>query len=62
MKFLRKMLDAATPKFEKGGPFEKLYPIFEATDTILFSTNERNESGPHIRDSVDNKRITMVWN
>lgn len=60
MKFLRKMLDAAAPKFEKGGPFEKLYPIFEATDTILFSTNERNESGPHIRDSVDNKRIMIL--
>lgn len=60
MKFLRKILDAAGPKFEKGGPLEKLYPIYEATDTILFSTNEQTESGPHIRDSVDNKRIMIL--
>lgn len=60
MKWLRKLLDKASPKFGKGGALEKLHPLFEATDTILFSTNERTEHGPHIRDSVDNKRIMIL--
>jgi Na+-transporting NADH:ubiquinone oxidoreductase subunit B len=60
MKFLRKILDNLEPKFLKDGPLEKLFPIYEATDTILFSTSEKTESGPHIRDSVDNKRIMIL--
>jgi Na+-transporting NADH:ubiquinone oxidoreductase subunit B len=60
MKFLRKILDNLEPKFIKDGPLEKLFPIYEATDTILFSTSEKTESGPHIRDSVDNKRIMIL--
>ena len=37
-----------------------LHPVFEATDTILFSTDERTSSGPHIRDSVDIKRVMIL--
>ena len=53
LKFLQSILSSSKPYFEKGGKFESLYPIFEATDTILFSTDEITESGPHIRDSID---------
>jgi len=53
-------LNKAKPHFEKGGKFERLYPVFEATDTILFSTDEITESGPHIRDSIDTKRIMIL--
>ena len=60
LNFLYNVLDKAKPHFEKGGRFERLYPIFEATDTILFSTNETTESGPHIRDSIDTKRIMIL--
>lgn len=60
LSFLYNVLDKAKPHFEKGGRFERLYPIFEATDTILFSTNETTESGPHIRDSIDTKRIMIL--
>ena len=60
LSFLYNVLDKAKPHFEKGGRFERLYPIFEATDTILFSTNEITESGPHIRDSIDTKRIMIL--
>ena len=37
-----------------------LHPVFEATDTILFSTDERTSTGPHIRDSVDIKRVMIL--
>jgi len=60
MRWLRNLLDKVSPQFEKGGKLEKLGPVFEATDTILFSTDERTESGPHIRDSVDIKRIMIL--
>jgi Na+-transporting NADH:ubiquinone oxidoreductase subunit B len=60
MKWLRDILDKVAPTFKADGKLEKLYPIFEATDTILFSTDERTHSGPHIRDSVDVKRVMIL--
>jgi len=60
MKWLRNILDNIAPTFEKGGKLEKFYPVFEATDTILFSTDKRTESGPHIRDSIDVKRVMIL--
>ena len=60
LRFLHNTLNKAKPHFEKGGKFERLYPVFEATDTILFSTDEITESGPHIRDSIDTKRIMIL--
>ena len=60
LKFLQNILSKSKPYFEKGGKLESLYPIFEATDTILFSTDEITESGPHIRDSIDTKRIMIL--
>lgn len=60
MKFIRTILDKVEPIFDKGGLLEKLHPVYEATDTILFSTNEKTESGPHIRDSIDNKRVMIL--
>jgi len=60
MKWLRDILDKIAPTFKADGKLEKLYPIFEATDTILFSTDERTHSGPHIRDSIDVKRVMIL--
>ena len=60
LKFLQNTLNKSKPHFEKGGKLESLYPVFEATDTILFSTDEVTESGPHIRDSIDTKRIMIL--
>ena len=60
MKWLRDILDKIAPTFKADGKLEKLFPIFEATDTILFSTDERTHSGPHIRDSVDVKRVMIL--
>ena len=57
---LKKVLDKYRENFEEGGKLERLYPIYEATDTILFSTNEETETGPHIRDSIDTKRVMIL--
>ena len=58
--FLLKILDKYRDKFEKDGPLESLHPVYEATDTILFSTDEVTQSGPHIRDSIDTKRVMIL--
>ena len=60
MKFLRKILDSLEPKFQKGGQFERLYPLYEATDTFLFTPNIQTTSGPHVRDNVDLKRVLIL--
>jgi len=59
---LRKFLDKIEPHFEKGGRFEKLYPLYEAADTIFYSPATVTRSGAHVRDGIDLKRIMItVW-
>ena len=60
MHWLRQFLDNVSSHFEDGGKLEKFEPLFEATDTIFFSTDEKTKSGPHIRDSVDIKRVMIL--
>ncbi len=60
MKPLLFLLDKARPAFEEGGKLERLYPLFEATDTFLYSTDEVTATDPHVRDSMDVKRIMTL--
>ena len=52
MKFLRDLLDRQAPHFEKGGRFERLYPLWEAQDTFLFTPGEVTAADPHVRDAT----------
>ncbi|WP_320820452.1 NADH:ubiquinone reductase (Na(+)-transporting) subunit B [Thalassolituus sp.] len=59
---LRSMLDSAAPHFEKGGKFEKMYPLYEAIDTGLYSPPNVTNNTSHVRDGIDLKRIMItVW-
>lgn len=60
MKSLLKFLDKIRPAFEEGGKLERFYPLYEATDTFFFTTDEVTTVEPHVRDSVDLKRIMMI--
>ena len=60
MKFLRDQLDMVEPHFEKGGKLEKLYPLYEAQDTFLFSPGETVKGSTHVRDSLDLKRMMIT--
>ncbi|MEC7716400.1 MAG: hypothetical protein VYC98_01230 [Planctomycetota bacterium] len=40
---IRKLLDSIHPMFAKGGKFEKLYPLYEAQDTFLYTPGEVTE-------------------
>ena len=55
MKFLRRFLDAQHKYFAKGGK-EKLYPLYEAADTFLFTPGEVTKGAVHVRDGIDLKR------
>ena len=60
MKFLRNSLDRLHPYFTKGAKFERLYPIYEAIDTFLYSPGYVTKGATHIRDSADQKRIMIT--
>ncbi|MBN1414884.1 MAG: NADH:ubiquinone reductase (Na(+)-transporting) subunit B [Bacteroidales bacterium] len=57
MRFLRRYIDSIKPNFTKGGKFEKLSATFEAFETFLFVPGNVTQSGAHIRDSIDMKRL-----
>ncbi|MFC1679464.1 NADH:ubiquinone reductase (Na(+)-transporting) subunit B [Elusimicrobiota bacterium] len=54
------MFDDVRPQFEKGGRFERLFPLFEATETFLYSAPAVTPRAPHVRDAMDMKRLMSV--
>lgn len=60
MQFLRDLLDKQKPLFEKGGKLEKLYPFYEANDTLLFTPGEVTHGASHVRDALDLKRMMIT--
>ncbi len=60
MKALRQLLDQAGHHVEKGGRFERLFPLWEAFDTFLYAPGSRTKSGAHVRDALDLKRMMMM--
>jgi Na+-transporting NADH:ubiquinone oxidoreductase subunit B len=59
MKFLHDTIKKIEPNFEKGGKFEKLYPLFDGFKTFAFVPEHTAHTGAHLRDGIDLKR-TMV--
>ncbi|MEM0941328.1 MAG: NADH:ubiquinone reductase (Na(+)-transporting) subunit B [Bacteroidota bacterium] len=61
MKFLQEKFDQIKPLFEKGGKFEKLYPIYEGNRTIFFAPDlTTDKKGTQIKDGADLKRVMMT--
>lgn len=60
MKFLRNTLDKAHPLFDKGGKFERMYPLYEALDTFLYTPGQVTKGLTHVRDSLDLKRMMIM--
>ncbi len=59
MKFLEEQLKKAGQLFEKGKPLEKLYPLYEATESFLLSSGATTKKAPYVRDAVDLKRVMI---
>ena len=54
---LCKFMEDLGRHFDRGGRFERWYPLYEAFDSFLFGSNTRTTGAPHIRDGLDLKRI-----
>jgi Na+-transporting NADH:ubiquinone oxidoreductase subunit B len=60
MKFLRKFLDKQEKHFEKGGKLKRLFPLYEAIDTLMYTSGKVTPGPSHIRDFLDYKRMMIV--
>ncbi|MDH3336342.1 MAG: NADH:ubiquinone reductase (Na(+)-transporting) subunit B [Gammaproteobacteria bacterium] len=60
MKRLRKMLDNYEPLFVKGGRLESFHAIYEMVDTLFYSPSDVTRGSPHVRDSIDLKRVMIM--
>ncbi len=60
MKALRERMDRIAPHFEPGGRLERLYPVWEALDTLAYTPAEVTRTASHVRDGLDYKRLMTV--
>ena len=60
MRLLRKLLDAQGKMFQPGGKLEKFYPMFEAMETLAFTTGKVTRGSVHVRDGLDLKRMMIT--
>ncbi|MQY43047.1 NADH:ubiquinone reductase (Na(+)-transporting) subunit B [Epibacterium sp. SM1969] len=54
---LRNFFDRIEPHFEKGGQYEKLFPIYEMVESFLYTPKTVTTVAPHARSYIDMKRI-----
>ena len=45
---LRRLLDKQAHLFKRGGKLERFYPLFEAQESFLFSTDEVTQGPSHV--------------
>ncbi|MGY8731586.1 MAG: NADH:ubiquinone reductase (Na(+)-transporting) subunit B [Pirellulales bacterium] len=56
MRWLRQLLDKQAPRFDEGR-LKKLRPLYDATDTFLFTPGIVTSGASHVRDGLDTKRL-----
>ncbi len=54
---LRNFFDRIEPQFEKGGKWEKYFPIYEMVESFLYTPKTVTTVAPHARSYIDMKRI-----
>jgi len=60
VKPLRALLDRIGHHFEPGGRYERLYPLWEAIDTGLYTPPKVTRGAAHVRDALDLKRMMIL--
>ena len=60
MKFLQNIIKKNEHLFLKGGKLEKLYPLFEAGETFVFTPKTVTTGKVHVRDGLDSKRMMSM--
>ncbi len=54
---LRSFFDSIEPHFEKGGKYEKYFPVYEMVESFLYTPKTVTTVAPHARSYIDMKRI-----
>lgn len=54
---LRSIFDSIEPHFEKGGKWERYFPIYEMVESFAFTPKTVTTVAPHARSYIDMKRI-----
>ncbi|MEM0900394.1 MAG: NADH:ubiquinone reductase (Na(+)-transporting) subunit B [Pseudomonadota bacterium] len=54
---LRNFFDQIEPSFEKGGKYERYFPIYEMVESFLYTPKTVTTAAPHARSYIDMKRI-----
>jgi Na+-transporting NADH:ubiquinone oxidoreductase subunit B len=57
MSILRRFLDAQQERFQSGGKLDRLFPLFEAVDTIFYTPGKVTAGTTHVRAALDLKRM-----
>jgi Na+-transporting NADH:ubiquinone oxidoreductase subunit B len=57
---LRRTLDKYAHHFHKGGKLERFYPLYDATDTFLYTPATVTAGAAHVRDALDLKRMMSL--
>ena len=60
MRALRKFLDRHEHLFTRGGRLEKYHALYEMVDTLFFTPADVTRGSPHVRDSLDLKRVMIT--
>jgi len=60
VKFLKDALHKNEHLFMKGGKLERLYPLYEAQESFLFTPRDTTNTNVHVRDSLDSKRMMSM--
>ncbi|MEM1302545.1 MAG: NADH:ubiquinone reductase (Na(+)-transporting) subunit B [Pseudomonadota bacterium] len=54
---VRDFFDRIEPQFEKGGKYERYFPIYEMVESFLYTPKTVTTAAPHARSYIDMKRI-----
>ena len=57
---MRAILDSLEKNFKAGGRLERLYPLFEAADSFLYTPGSTTRGASHVRDGIDVKRMMFT--
>jgi Na+-transporting NADH:ubiquinone oxidoreductase subunit B len=60
MSTLRRFLDDLGERLQSGGRLDRLYPLFEAIDTFLYTPDAVTMGTTHVRDALDLKRMMSI--
>ena len=62
MKGLRNYINSVKPNFVGEGKYSKWFPLFDAIENFVFSTQTKTTNPVHVRDGVDIQKImVIVW-